>query len=170
MCWNHCIMLITLTLTLNINWNIDSVGAMSSNQCFLGKFDGTWIITWSVHSSCMYVAMNSRLATLPPTTISSRFVAASIRFCSLDTNYTLQTTTWPFFRQLHLWWTFPETHVIKSLYDLIHVIKSSFWSIFETLMNLFDYFCWVIHFISTFFFFFKNWVSIWLFYDLCASV
>ena len=45
MCWNHCIMLITLTLTLNINWNIDSVGAMSSNQCFLGKFDGTWIIT-----------------------------------------------------------------------------------------------------------------------------
>ncbi len=65
MCWNHCIMLITLTLTLNINWNIDSVGAMSSNQCFLGKFDGTWIITWSVHSSCMYVAMNSRLTTLP---------------------------------------------------------------------------------------------------------
>jgi len=43
MCWNRFIVLITLTL--NINWNIDSVGAMSSNQCFLIKFDRTWIIT-----------------------------------------------------------------------------------------------------------------------------
>ena len=51
MCWNHCIVLINLTLkTLNINWNIDSVGAMSSNQ---GWYRIYWIpISWQLIAKC----------------------------------------------------------------------------------------------------------------------
>ena len=82
----------------------------------------------------------------------------------------LQTTTWPFFRLLHIWWTFPETHVVKSsLWSNTRHQKSFLidtWDIDEPFRLCFM----VIHYISTFFFFFKKWGSIWPFYDLCASV